>query len=238
MYKYILLASSVIGLLGHNAEARAPHSGVSFGANLGHASVDGKLNRTINTNPIIYDKSNLGSRSPVFGLFLGYGWTAAPSGFHLGGELFGQIENFNAKREDLMGNRAFGLTTKLRSKNTFGAAAKIGYIHKDMLFYGKVGAASTKWKLNYAYPAAVATLAAPARDARDISKNSRKTGLLVGAGMDYAITNNWSIGAEYVYTMYKAVKLAVPAAPGAAASVNLSHKPTVSTFNARVKYTF
>ena len=225
MKKKVIIAAALAGIVATQAQAAAPHTGFSVGANLGHTSVDGKLNRfvaAIGPNGS-GDNSNFGGRTPVVGLFLGYGWAPNPHGVYLGGELFGQYENINAKREDFIPQTNFSM--QLRTTNTFGAAAKIGFICKDALFYAKVGIASTKWKLSFTDltppPLTVAT-------------NSRKSGFLLGIGTDYAVARNWTLGGEYLYTTFGSLKLAV------ASGLNgtFSYKPKVSTFNLRLKYTF
>lgn len=221
MKKKILVAAALAGIVGSQAQAVAPHTGFSIGANLGHTSVDGQLKRDFNTAPASNDNSNLGARSPVIGLFLGYGWSPNPHGFYLGSEIFGQYENVRAKREDLIGLAFPGFTTRLNSTNSFGAAVKIGFVCKDALFFGKIGATSTKWKLRFANPGIP----------EDVSKNQRKTGLLLGIGGDYAIARNWTLGGEYLYAIYGTLKLL-----GTDAVIN--HKPKVNTFNLRLKYTF
>lgn len=226
MNKKVLLTVVLAGSLSYQAHAAAPHSGFSAGVNLGHTSVDGKLDRTF-TAPVA-DNSNLGARSPILGLFLGYGWVASSPGAYLGGEIFGQVENIKAKREDFINLADFGLTTKLESKNTFGAAAKIGYVCKEMVFFGKIGVTTTKWKFNFENAS---------QTAQNTSINSRKTGFLLGIGMDYAIAKNWTIGGEYIYTMYRSLKLNIPATLLANAAT-FNYKPKVNTFNVRLKFTF
>jgi opacity protein-like surface antigen len=221
MTKKIIIAAALAGIVGAQSQAVAPHTGFSVGANLGYTSVDGQLKRNFNTAPASADNSNFGARSPIVGLFLGYGWSPNPHGFYLGGELFGQIENVKAKREDLIGLAFPGFTTKLNSNNSFGAAAKIGFICKDALFYGKIGVASTKWKLQFTNPGIP----------EDVSRNQRKAGFLLGIGGDYAIARNWTLGGEFLYTIYGTLKLT-----GTDAAI--THKPRVSTFNLRLKYTF
>jgi opacity protein-like surface antigen len=227
MNKKILLTAVLAGIFGYQAQAATPpHSGFSVGVNLGHTSVDGKLNRAF-AAPVA-DNSNLGARSPVLGLFLGYGWAAGSPGVYLGGEIFGQIENMKAKREDFINLANFGLTTRLESKNTFGAAAKIGYVCKEMVFFGKIGVTTTKWKFNFENAS---------QTAQNTSINSRKMGFLLGIGMDYAIAKNWTIGGEYIYTMYRSLKLNIPET-ALAVPATFDYKPKVSTFNLRLKFTF
>jgi opacity protein-like surface antigen len=89
------------------------------------------------------------------------------------------------------------------------------------LFFGKIGVISTKWKLEFTNPTILET----------VSKNQRKTGFLLGIGGDYAIARNWTLGGEFLYAIYGALKL-VPT------EATLNHKPKVSTFNLRLKYAF
>lgn len=220
MKKRIIVAAALASLVGTHAQAVAPHTGFSVGANVGATDVDGKLNRTFSIPAS--DNSNLGARSPVVGLFLGYGWSPHSYGVYLGGEIFGQYENVRASREDLTPN--LGWKTRLETNNTFGAVAKLGYVCKEALFYLKAGVASTKTRFNFTTVEI------------NLNKSQRKTGFITGVGIDYAIAKNWALGAEYLYAIYGALKLAGTDAGGTA--ITLSHKPKVSTFNLRLKYTF
>ena len=183
--------------------------------------------------PTVVDSSNFGGRSPVFGLFLGYGWVASSPGLYLGGEIFGQIENVDAKRQDFINLVGIGLTTTLKSNNTLGAVAKIGYVCKEALFFAKFGVTTTKWKFNFANT----PNAAGGIGAQSVSTNSRKTGFVMGLGMDYAIAKNWAIGAEFLYTIYGSIKSSVPVNDQAVAA-SFTYKPKVATTNLRLKYTF
>lgn len=220
MNKKLVLAVVLAGIAGYQAQAVAPHTGFSIGANLGVTNVSGKLNRNFTTPA--NDGSDFGARSPVFGLFLGYGWSPNPHGVYVGAEIFGQIQNVKAKREDLL--QVLNWTTQLQTNNTFGAVAKLGYVCKEALFFLKAGVASTKWKFNF-------NAAQPGVPAVSLSQSPRKTGFLVGLGMDYAIARNWAVGAEYLYGIYGSLKLA-------GAAENFTYKPKVGTFNLRLKYTF
>ena len=219
MKKKIIVAA-LVGIVGTQTHAAAPHTGFSVGANVGVTNVDGKLKRTFTTPAD--DNSNLGARSPVVGLFLGYGWSPNSYGVYLGGEIFAQYENTRASREDL--NQFLGWKTRLETNNTFGAVAKLGYVCKEALFYLKAGVASTKMRFNFTTPDI------------NLNKSQRKTGFITGVGIDYAIAKNWALGAEYLYAIYGALKLAGTDAGGT--NITLNHKPRVSTFNLRLKYAF
>jgi opacity protein-like surface antigen len=222
MNKKVWVAAVLAGVVGGPVLAAAPHAGFSLGANLGYAHVNGKLGRTF-TAFTANDSSDLGSGAPLAGLFLGYGWVASSPGLYVGGEIFGQYQNLNSKREDNYNPLGFQYTTQVRTTNTFGAVAKLGYLCKDALFFLKLGVASAKWKFEFK------DLTPPFTTA---TTNSRKTGFVAGLGMDFAVARNWAVGGEYTYTTYGSLKLPLTGLG------SLTYKPKVSTFNLRLKYTF
>ena len=63
------------------------------------------------------------------------------------------------------------------------------------------------------------------------SASKRKTGLVAGLGLDYAIAHHVAVGAEYLYTTYGSIKLPINVG-------TFTFRPNVNTFNFRVKYTF
>jgi outer membrane immunogenic protein len=56
-----------------------------------------------------------------------------------------------------------------------------------------------------------------------VSASSTQPGLAVGAGFEYAITNNLSAKAEYLYINVKNVGTTIPATPGTMDSIAVSH---------------
>lgn len=223
MKKKVLLAAVLASTMGYQAQATSPHTGFSVGANLGIASLDGKLNRDLTPAGGTTDSSNFGARSPVVGIFFGYGWAPNPTGLYLGGEVFGQYEKIKANRGE-NSNIAVLFSTRLQTNNAFGAAAKIGYLCKDALLFLKAGVASTKFKFNFTNN----TLA----PVESVSTSPRKTGFLVGLGMDYAIAKNWAVGGEFLYEVYGSLKLSQPG------DGTFTYKPKKATANLRLKYTF
>lgn len=230
MKKKILVAAALASIVGSQAQAAHNHTGFSIGANVGAMSVDGSIKRNLNQAafPGGSDSSNMGTSAPLIGLFLGYGWSPNPVGIHVGAELFGQLQNINLKREDgFPPNILF--TQKVRTTNTFGAAAKFGYLCKEALFYVKLGISSARWKFSFQDAAAAPFTAS--------TSNSRKTGFLAGLGIDYVIARHWALGAEYLYTAYGSVRLNGAGAPGVNIG-SMTYKPRVNTFNLRLKFTF
>lgn len=239
MKKIIIVAGILAGVAVAESQAKPMHTGFLVGANVGAMSVDGSLNRALNQTafPGSGDSgTTIGKSNALIGLFLGYGWSPKPVGVHLGFELFGQLQNINMKREDNYGpapgtNVLF--TNKLRTTNTLGAAAKLGYLYKEALFYGKLGVTCAKWKFDFSDADTVPPFFAAA------SSNSNKTGFLVGVGMDYAIACHWALGAEYTYTAYSSIKLDGVSVPAPGNNIgSFTYKPKVNTFNLRLKYTF
>src|SRR3954465_15583722 len=78
MKNKLLVASVLAGIIsGLVGATPSPHAGFSVGANLGFTNIDGQMNRNIlGPNTSNNDKSNFGGKSPVIGLFLGYGWVS------------------------------------------------------------------------------------------------------------------------------------------------------------------
>lgn len=229
MNKKILLAVVLAGTIGNQAHAAHTHSGFSIGATLGYANVTGSFNRSfVPTGAFATggDTSNIGSSAPLFGAFLGYGWSPNPVGLYLGGEIFGQFQNLNPKLNNDNGSVVdVRFATQIRTSNTFGAVGKIGYLCKEALFFLKIGLASAKWQFKFQDNGAAPNFGTA-------STNSRKTGFVAGLGMDYAIAKNWAIGTEYTYTAYGAIKLPITTLG------TFTYKPRVHAFNVRLKYTF
>ncbi len=70
------------------------------------------------------------------------------------------------------------------------ARGRIGYAWDRALFYATGGAAFADIKDSFAGPGGFASL------------SRTRVGWTVGGGVEYAITNNWSVRAEYRYTDY------------------------------------
>lgn len=229
MNKKALLAAVLAGIVGGQVQASTPHAGFSIGASLGYANLNGTFTRSFLPASVFAtggDKSDVGSGAPLAGLFLGYGWAPHPAGLYVGGEVFGQLQNLNPKRNNDNGSLIdVRFATQIRSANTLGAVAKVGYVCKEALFFLKLGVSTAKWRFNFQDNGAAPNFGTA-------SVSPRKTGFVAGLGIDYAIARNWALGAEYTYMAYGTVKLPIDRLG------TFSYKPRVNTFNVRLKYTF
>ncbi|AWT06232.1 porin family protein [Brucella melitensis] len=138
----------------------------------------------------------------VGGVQAGYNWQLA-NGLVLGGEADFQGSTVKSKLVDngdlsdigvagnLSGDESFGLETKVQWFGT--VRARLGFTPTERLMvYGTGGLAYGKVKTSLsAYD-----------DGESFSAGNSKTkaGWTLGAGVEYAVTNNWPLKSEYLYT--------------------------------------
>ncbi|ASU69328.1 porin family protein [Brucella melitensis] len=138
----------------------------------------------------------------VGGVQAGYNWQLA-NGLVLGGEADFQGSTVKSKLVDngdlsdigvagnLSGDESFGLKTKVQWFGT--VRARLGFTPTERLMvYGTGGLAYGKVKTSLsAYD-----------DGESFSAGNSKTkaGWTLGAGVEYAVTNNWTLKSEYLYT--------------------------------------
>lgn len=212
MYKKILLAMvmSVLSVC-HSKDNNSAHNGFYFGYNLGYSSFGGNLvfNSSMTGKKQII--SNIGTKSPSVGFFIGNGWSPFVKCIYLGYEIFANYEDINQR------NSIIHHETIFDSNSSFGVVLKTGYIFKDYLFFVKKGFVCLK----------------------NLGENSpsRKKGMLLGFGMEYAISNNWSIGGDFVYEIYSSIPLQ-PNTLALPLYGNITYKPNKSSSNLRLKFTF
>ncbi|MGH6856193.1 MAG: outer membrane protein [Methylocella sp.] len=106
--------------------------------------------------------------------------------------------------------------------------ARLGVAFDRVLIYGTGGAAFAGITDNYA-------VGAPFFENEQDSKT--RTGWTVGGGLEYAVTNNWSIGAEYRYSDFGRSP-DFPFTPITLGNVSFTHHLTQSQVQARFSYKF
>jgi outer membrane immunogenic protein len=67
------------------------------------------------------------------------------------------------------------------------------------------------------------TLAQPGLPVQTVSASSTKAGLAIGAGLDWAITDNWWIRGEYLYVQFQNTQPVIPST-GLSDDVTVTHK--------------
>ncbi len=127
---------------------------------------------------------------------------ARPSRLVFGPELEGWFQNVHG-RSDVANLRSPGETIRSFAKSTFAGAAslRLGYSFRNLLLYGKGGAALTTFKHHgYIFDnASGATV--------DVTSNSNRTslGYLAGAGAEVTLSRHWSAKLEYNYVNFGSV---------------------------------
>lgn len=159
-------------------------SGAYIGVNAGYRWVDDWVRRDVGSN------FNLDSSSFAGGLQVGYLFQTGPLVYGLEGDVtFGD----NDKSRTLGG----GQTIRTEMDWSGSARARIGYAVDRVLVYGTGGVAFANVDITGA-SAGVDT------------KNETLVGWTVGAGLEYALTNNMSLRGEYLYSDFGTTSVGFP----------------------------
>lgn len=127
---------------------------------------------------------------------IGYNWQAPGSPIVFGVEGDIQYADLNASTVVVPGITATG------ESNAFATIrGRIGYAWQQFLLYGTGGVAFTDTEL---------TLAGPAGS---ISDDDWSTGWTLGAGLEYAMWNRWSVKLEYLYVDTGDISLTLAGVP-------------------------
>jgi outer membrane immunogenic protein len=90
------------------------------------------------------------------------------------------------KQDGTLGTLSFSTSYKNNYISTFGA--RFGYAFDRLLVYGKAGGAWTQDDFDLT-----------ASDGSELSGRFDRWGWMVGGGVEYAISHNWTVKAEYNY---------------------------------------
>ena len=108
--------------------------------------------------------------------------------------------------------------------------SRVGYAANNWLLYGTGGAAFGGLKHSY-------TEVRPGVQTRTAADSDTKVGWTAGAGVEYAFTNQWSLGVEYLYMDFGTDTLAQPVTgPVPASTASFDDKSHV--VRAKVNYKF
>ncbi len=118
------------------------------------------------------------------GAHIGYNYQVAQFVFGIEGDVNGT--SYSGSATTFFGPAT--ISTKIPVDGS--VRGRIGYAWDRTLFYATGGAAFADIKDSFVGPAGVASL------------SRTRVGWTVGGGVEYAITNNWSVRAEYRYTDY------------------------------------
>jgi len=179
----LLVALFACGSLAFAADG-SPHTGFSLGISAGGAH--GKSKQTSSANGDITEEFDL--RGAPYGVNAGYH-------FQTGRWIYGleveYVENdiYGTGRNVPPFNTDFFSTTRLKSFETVRARA--GYAWRRALAYLTAGVATGRAEITVIGPGAFA------------SESRTRNGWAAGGGVDWTLTENWSVRAEYMYLRFK-----------------------------------
>lgn len=227
MKKTLLTASlAVLAFSGisQNAEANCrAFNGFNIGLVGGYVTQSTKLD--MNTVPAAAsDSSDVGGQGFQGGLLLG--WGRVFSGVHhFGVEATAKFSSLDGKKVTTAG--PLDISHKVKQTAAYDLSLRYGVlVSQKVLPYIKVGAALGSWKGETS-----TNLAGSG------SKNKTQLGLIVGAGVEFDVGHNFSVGGEYNYTHFKDFTYDVRTAAVPPVVTNtVKVRPSSSAFMLRVKY--
>jgi len=175
-------AGLLISAVAHAQTWNGPEVGVQGGYGWGTSSGSvGDLTGATGPFPYSFTPSGV-----IGGLHAGYNWQWGPYVLGLEGDAEGASISGSHTTFDIGGN-----AMHVRSNLDFDASVrgKLGYSFGRFLPYGTGGVAFGNVNTSYTFNGA------PMGSAEGI-----RVGWTAGGGLDYALTPNWSLGAEYRYT--------------------------------------
>ncbi|MGL4371923.1 MAG: outer membrane protein [Alphaproteobacteria bacterium] len=209
-----LLASAATASNATPSEACAPVSafaGWYAGGNVGHSSSS------------MFQQYDAAAGADVSvpgitgGVFAGWGKEIGTSGLYGGVEL-----------AYLLSNDTYKKASTVKKGNTLELAFRLGVVKSEnVLLYAKAGYVSTKFEVTPSY--------API-PLKKLSKSMN--GVLVGAGIDTALSKHVILGMDYTYAMYGKQKQQFQPVAAGGATVSGTLKPTSHTVTFRAAYRF
>jgi len=204
-------------------------SGFYIGGNAGYGWKNQCLDLTaINGIGNVFAEGCTNTGGGLIGGQVGYRWQAGQFVFGLEGQ--GDWANISDSRA----SRNPGLAADTWKSTLEGLGlftGQLGYAVNEVLFYGKGGAAVGSQNLGL-YNTATGT---------GISYASRtRWGGVVGLGMEYGFTPNWSVGLEwdYLFRVSDSTIWATPALAPATTSVTTNTRTDINLLTLRVNYKF
>lgn len=170
----------------------------------------------------------------------GYNWQAGPAVFGL--EI--DLQNFRgvSTSATVLGTGAaqipldapIYLTSSAEAQWLFTARGRLGYAFDRLLMYGTGGLAVTRLTTDFTYNEP----GSPAQGSG--TQSNTKIGSVIGAGVEYKLTGNWSVKAEYLHVKFGAITATgvITAAGGYANAISTSADLTANIARAGVNYKF
>lgn len=226
--KQVVAVASLVAAGSFTTEAQATKAfnGFNFGLVGGYGSQSSKLDVTTPA-PVLTDSSDVGGQGFIGGVLIGWG-RVFNNNHHFGIEASAKYANIDGNKttNTLVGS---SLNHKLKHKAAYDIAVRYGVVVGRALPFIKVGATYGSFKAE--------TVGGGGLAGHTGSRDKHELGLIVGAGVEFAVSNNLSLGGEFNYTHHKdfSYDVKVGPAPGVTTST-VKVKPTTSTFMLRLKY--
>jgi len=121
----------------------------------------------------------------------------------------------------------FNLTTKVTSDWLASVRPRLGYAHKDGLYFASAGPAMTRMNYDFYF----ADTAGPAFTR--VTESAFKLGWSAGVGYEHKLADDWSLKAEYLYTRFTNI-VKTSSQLSNAANDGFNHKVNYTLNNVRV----
>ena len=125
-----------------------------------------------------------------------------------------------------------GSFSRFQSLNRWAANAafRLGYAQDRSLWYGKVGVAFGNFQYTEWHDDFPTTHACPGGGTCSVSFTDTRTGLLLGVGWEYALSDNMSLKFEYNYIDYRTGSVPYPSATAAIQSFSVRDTQNIVKF--------
>lgn len=180
-FKGTIVALTVAAVVGFTAsQAHADFSGPYVGVQLGYGKTTADVSGTVGGTSFSGDDSEGGVN---YGILGGYGRQFG--NFYLGGELEASLSNAEYSQT------VNGVSGRIEQDWTLGAALRAGYVvAPNTMIYGRAGIVSTNFE------------GSATNGASSVSADENFTGFRFGGGVEFLVTQNIGLRAEYTRTEY------------------------------------
>jgi len=159
-------------------------TGLYIGGQIGYQWGTTSTTATVNATGNVLPQPNYGPNGVIGGAHIGYNWQVAQLVFGLEGDVDGADYHGSGF------NNAGIILHTTREAVEGSIRGRIGYAFDRVLVYGTGGVAFTS----------INTTFLNQTDGLSDAFNTGRVGWTAGGGIEYAVTNNWSVRAEYRYT--------------------------------------
>ncbi len=193
-------------------------TGFYVGAHAGAAFVQRNRGVDVNTyNTVAGDAASLGAKTAFIG-GLQVGYNHQFSNFVLGVEADISYLGYRSRASTPASIALFGGDTIYQAKADWLGTARLraGVAIDRALIYVTGGLAYSDLK----YSVVDACIVAPCGGATINASGRPDWGWVLGGGLEYAITNNWTVKGEYLYASFRGRTVSAAAGPGAGGTFN------------------